>query len=327
MNRAAEIAGFLETAGWADADIESMPADFSPRRYARLLHADGCHAILMDADKDQKTPQFVALAKVLLDLGLSAPEIYAQQALYGLVLMEDFGEANVGRLIDGAASAELYYLRAAEVLVHLHRSFRPEMISGIEAPHFTVQLFTQQTEKFLDNYVSYAVDREASATERDDFRAAWLAVLQPVVHMPQSLLLRDFMPDNVMHLSQREGVRALGLLDFQDAGMGPVAYDMASFCETVRRDGGDVMLQLMITRYMEITRPSFTAQDLAQSCRILSAQRHMRILGILADLAVKGREDKRDYMPRVQKRLQELLRDEALLPVRQWLDKTGFLNA
>jgi len=54
----------------------------------------------MDADEDQKTPQFITLAAILRGLDLSAPEVYATRPRRGLILMEDFGSGNIGRMID-----------------------------------------------------------------------------------------------------------------------------------------------------------------------------------------------------------------------------------
>ena len=81
INRAVEIAGFLTQHGWDDADQSPLAADFSPRRYARLQRDDGKRAILMDADTDQKTPDFIAVARILHHCEISAPEIFVPRNL------------------------------------------------------------------------------------------------------------------------------------------------------------------------------------------------------------------------------------------------------
>src|ERR1700722_778264 len=136
MNRPVQIAGFLAQHGWDEAQQKPLEADFSPRRFARLTRADGAVACLMDADADQKTAEFVKIAKLLHGLSIAAPAIIAADPLQGLVLMEDFGDRNVGKLLDGGAEPKALYRRAVDVLVHLHRGFDVAATRGMDLPAF-----------------------------------------------------------------------------------------------------------------------------------------------------------------------------------------------
>jgi N-acetylmuramate 1-kinase len=360
-SRPLEIASFLEQHGWDHAEMQALNADFSTRRYARLSKGTGKTAFLMDADQDQKTPQFVGVAKILRGIDIKAPEIYAADSEHGLVLMEDFGSRNVGALLDAGESPLPYFLRAADVLTKLHRSFDPSAAQNLGLPLFDAALFTTQAELFLDAYFPVIMQREASEEERGDFRAAWQVVLRPIDDMPKTLMLRDFMPDNLMDLSRTpnktlpldggglgggdsktrnqacscstitpipafphqggRGSEELGVLDFQDAGIGPIAYDLASLCEEVRRDGGFALLPQVIDRYLAATQSPVSAPDLLRACTVLSAQRHTRILGIIARLSVQtGQCDKFAFLPRIRHHLETLLEEPALLPVREWVE-------
>jgi aminoglycoside/choline kinase family phosphotransferase len=314
--RPLDIATFLDRQGWGSAAMEAFSGDFSSRRYARLTKANGSTAILMDADADQKTPQFVSLAKLLSKTGLPAPEILGEQGENGLVLMQDFGSGNIGGLIDAGANARPYYMKATELLAHLHRELKLDDALALELPLFNSGLFATQAELFLDGYIPYAKQRDATEEERGDFRAAMLAVLRPTDMMPQSLLLRDFMADNLMSLSTGE----IGVLDFQDAGIGPVAYDLASLCEEVRRDGGCDLLPDVITHYRKMSQSPVSQADMLRVCTILSAQRHLRILGIIANLAMKkGRRDKLAYIPRILRHLEKIMAAPYLLPMQKFM--------
>jgi N-acetylmuramate 1-kinase len=315
--RDAEVRGFAAESGWGKVTVECIQAK-RHRRFYRLTRDDGKTAIMLDADEDQKTLQFVTLASILKDLDLSSPEIYATRPRRGLALMEDFGDANVGRLIDEQMQAYPYFQRAVHVLVRIHSQFEAIKIKYLEVPTFTSALFAARVDKFLDHYFPYVLKREATAEERSNFHDAWRRTLEPVDHLPQTLMLRDFTPDNVMDLPDRKGWRSLGLLDFQDAGLGPIAYDLASFCDVVRRDGGDDYLSMMITQYHERAKPACTLEVLQRGCTVLAAQRHTRALGLIA-----GRPDKMDYLPRAQNYLGRLLREEAMKPVRSWFMDVG----
>jgi len=315
--RPLEIAAFLEQHGWGRAETQALNGDFSTRRYARLTKEPGQTAFLMDADEDQKTPQFVGVAKILRSLGIKAPEIYAADAGRGLVLMEDFGSRNIGALIDGGEAPLPYFLRAADLLAKVHRAFDPMAANNADLPLFDADAFTAQAELFLDAYFPVAMGREASDEERGDFCAAWQTTLRFIDDMPRSLMLRDFMPDNLMDLPNNE----IGVLDFQDAGIGPVAYDLASLCEEVRRDGGADLLPQVIDRYLAAAQSSISKSDMLRACTVLSAQRHMRILGIISRLCTRaGQCDKFAFLPRIRHYLEMLLIDPALLLVRAWIE-------
>lgn len=318
--RAVEIAGFLAQQGWDNAATTPLDGDFSSRRYARLQHDDGRRAILMDAEGDPKTEYFLDIDVLLRSMDISAPEIYAEDAPRGLILMEDFGGRNFGKLLESGMEPAPLYRRAVDVLVHLHKNFDREKARALDLPLYGGALFATQVELFLDAYFPYAQKREATHEEAESFRAAWKQVLKPIEALPSSLLLRDFMPYNLMDLPKREGWRSTGVLDFQDAGLGPIAYDLASLCEEVRRDGGAAMLDEMIGYYHQQAQPKVTLQELTTACRILAAQRHMRILGIIVQVVQKtGQREKLAYLPRVKGHLRHLLHNSALLPVQSWV--------
>jgi len=321
-DRTIEIAGFLTQHGWDDAMETPFDADFSSRRYARLLKEDNSRAVLMDADNGTETEAFVDIDRLLIKLGLSAPEIFAAYAERGLVLMEDFGGKNFGALLDAGLEAPELYKRAVDVLVHLHKNF-DKNAHDVDLPIYGGALFASQVEMFIDWYFPHAMERDPTPAEAESFRGAWKEALKGIDSLPSSLLLRDFMPDNLMDLPKREGLQSVGLLDFQDAGLGPVAYDLASLCEMVRRNGGDTLLPEMIAYYHAQAKPALSVDELENACAILGAQRHMRILGIIAKLSLRdGRDEKLAYAPRIWSYMSRLLQNQSLRPVQDWLQQT-----
>lgn len=311
---------FIEVAGWKDARVVALAADFSTRRFYRLTRDVGGPktAILMQASADQKTAEFIYIAGLLRGAGLSAPEVYAAEPYNGFVLMEDFGDTTFGKLLDERCEALPLYRRAVEVLTKIRGSGFEVRDSGL--PVFTVDAFVDQAGLFLDFYFPRVMKRDATEDEREGFRAAWREALKIVEAMPQTLMLRDYMPDNLMDLTGRNGARSVGLLDFQDGGIGPLAYDLASLCECVRRDVPVSLLDDMVAHYHQ-QNPVVSLGDLRRACFVLSAQRHMRVLGIVARLAQTGRSEKLAYVPRMSGYLRELLRCDELAHVRSWLEQ------
>ena len=282
----------LNAAGWTQAKAHALPADFSTRRFWRLIK-DQQTAILMQAPPEQKTPEFLYVADLLQQAGIAAPKILAADAAQGLVLMEDFGDGNLGKLVDGEQAGEPDYQRAVLLLAKLHQAYPAAGIDNL--PHFDAALFAEQVLWFIDFYWPYAKGSAATNSVRESFRTLWFDLLQLLEKLPQSLLLRDFMPDNLMRL----GDGRLGVLDFQDAGWGSIAYDIASLCECVRRDVPLARLENMIDYYLSLN-PIMTRANLEQACYLLSAQRHLRMLGNIARFAKDPAKNFRlAFMPRI----------------------------
>jgi hypothetical protein len=89
----------------------------------------------------------------------------------------------------------------------------------------------------------------------------------------------------------------------------------------VRRDGGFALLPDVIAHYLETSQSPLSGPDLLRACTVLSAQRHMRILGIIARMSFRtGRCDKFAFLPRIRHHLELVLKEPALLPVKAWVE-------
>jgi N-acetylmuramate 1-kinase len=320
--RVFEIAEFLQRHGWDQAHLVPFPADFSTRRYARLELGNGQNAILMDADHHHKTSAFVAIDKLLYNLDISSPLLLAADPNSGLVLMEDFGHRNFGQLLDRGDDAKLLYFRAVDVLIRLHSHFKSEQDNNVDLPYFDTPYFITQVELFLDIYCPYVTQLKIIESERAAFREIWKNILKPTEEIPQSLVLRDYMPDNLMDLPERKDWRSTGVLDFQDAGIGPIVYDLASLCEVVRRDHGKEMMDEVINYYCDGAKPNLSLSALTMNYKIFSVQRHLRILGIIIGYVQKtGRRDKLSWLPRIWKHLGCLFEDQLFKSLIEWINE------
>ena len=118
----------------------------------------------------------------------------------------------------------------------IHRDFRPEQAAAIDLPRYDADLFIDQVMLLADVYVPAALGRDLTAPERTELEQAWRSVVPDAVEIGTSLMHRDYHVDNLMRLPDRPGPAACGLLDFQNAGLGPISYDLVSLLEDARRD-------------------------------------------------------------------------------------------
>ncbi len=309
------IKAFLSDHGWGDAARAPLADDASFRRYERLRRA-GQMAVLMDAPPPHEDVRsFRKIADHLRRLGYSAPEIYAADETLGLLLLEDLGDDTFTRVLARAergGDETSLYENAVDVLIDLHR--RP---AGEAIPP---GLAVYDDEKLMDEanlLPVWAYGDGLSDTALADYEAAWRALF-PLLHgLPQTLVLRDFHVDNLLWLPDRDGVRACGLLDFQDALAGPAAYDLMSLVEDARRDLAAGLKATLLARYSA----AFPDVDLT-ACHILAAQRHAKVIGIFTRLSLRdGKPGYLGHIPRVWRLLEKSLENPVLNSVKKWFDR------
>jgi N-acetylmuramate 1-kinase len=316
-DREARIAAFLSAAGWGGSERRLLAADASFRRYDRL-HAGDRRAVLMDAPPPQEDVRpFLRIARVLQSLGLSAPEILAEDIEAGLLLLEDFGDRTYTRLLAAGHDETVLYALATDTLIALHRGFTPPLGTGV--PPYDETRLLNEVALLTDWYLPAMTGSPVSTALRDDYLMLWRDILAPLHDIPATLVLRDFHVDNLMLLDRR-GVAACGLLDFQDAAIGPQLYDVMSLLMDERRDVPPALAAAMRARYLAAF-PALDAAQASAALAVLGAQRHCKNIGIFTRLC--RRDHKPGYLvhiPRVWRLVGEDVRHPTLRRLAEWLD-------
>lgn len=303
---------FLAGAGWRDAEIEPLPGDASFRRYFRVRNK-GERAMLMDAPPPHEDPRpFLHVGKWLISHGLRAPDIYAENAERGLVLIEDFGADRMRDWLDTHPQAEVpVYRQAIDALVELHR--RPP---GPFAP-YCLETYLREV-SLLPDWFFRAAGIEVDAM---GFDAAWREVLGPVIERqePGVTVLRDYHAENIMLLgADNDDGGEQGLIDFQDALVGHPAYDLVSLLQDARRDVSVELESEMMAHYRSRIDCD---QDFLADYAALGAQRNAKIVGIFARLWKRdGKPRYLPMIPRVWEAMERDLQHPALAPMARWFD-------
>ncbi len=320
-DRADHIADFLADAGWGAAARRPLAGDASFRRYERLS-LDERRAVLMDAPPpEEDVNAFHRVERLLLSLGLSAPRALAVNQAEGLMLLEDLGDRTFTRaLAEGDDERALYEL-AVDVLIHLHLAADAKALAAAPLPDYDDGRLLQEALLLTDWYLPALSGAETPAAVRDAYVEAWRSVFPLARRVPPTLVLRDYHVDNLMVLEGRPGVAGCGLLDFQDAVIGPRTYDLVSLLEDARRDIPVGLIAAMLARYLAAF-PETDPAAFQASYAILGAQRSAKIIGIFTRLC---RRDGKDlylrHIPRVWRLMEGDLTAPELAPVKAWFDE------
>jgi aminoglycoside/choline kinase family phosphotransferase len=311
-------ADFVRRAGWGDAGERLLAGDASFRKYFRLSRPRAS-AVVMDAPPPQEDVRpFVRIGRHLIDLGLSAPVIHAIDEANGFLLLEDLGDDTFARVLAAGADEGELYARATDVLVVLHDAGPRALLPGLGA--YAGEALIDAAMLLPEWYLPAATGQPTPDEETIAYRAAWRACLTNLAPMPDTLLLRDYHKDNLLWLPMRPGVRACGLLDFQDAQQGHPSYDLVSLIEDARRDVPAAVHAACFGRY--VAEAGLDGQDFACGFALMAAQRHARIIGLFVRLLERdGKPEYLPHLPRVWRLFERCLRHDALQPLRAWVDR------
>ncbi|MGN0904619.1 MAG: aminoglycoside phosphotransferase family protein [Alphaproteobacteria bacterium] len=314
------IHDFLNTNGWGDADRKILAADASFRRYDRLTRGNET-MVFMDAPPPMEDVRpFVKVACHLEKLGYSAPHLYAVDEENGFLLLEDFGDATYTRLLKKGENEHDLYALATDLLIDLHRQEEKAAVPE-NLPPYDGDALMREAMLFPDWFMPAAFGVPTDKETSDEYALLWEDVFPLARNVPQTIVLRDYHVDNLMRLEDRAGIRACGLLDFQDALHGPVTYDIMSLLEDARRDIAPDLFHMMRERYMTGTEIPDRETFLA-SWAVLAAQRHAKVLGIFVRLCVR---DKKNvylrHLPRLWRLMERALEHPCLGKLKVWFDK------
>jgi hypothetical protein len=334
---------FLTDAGYADAKRRRMAGDASTRSYARLIRDDGV-VILMNSPRRPDGPPiyhgksysaavhlaedvkpFVAIAHGLRERGFSAPAIHHADLDEGFLITEDFGSAGFIEGDPPAPIAERYQV-AADMLAALHREPLPEILPLAPAiayaiPSFDTEALLVEAGLMLEWYLP---DRGAKPGDdlRAEFTTIWRDLLSKPAAAAKTWVMRDFHSPNLIWLEQRADIAKVGIIDFQDAVLGPAAYDLVSLLQDARIDVPEPLELALLTRYIKARRgfdDSFDPAGFAEIYAVMSAQRNTRLLGTFARLnRHDGKPQYLRHQPRIWTYLNRSLAHPALAHAREW---------
>ena len=344
LRRARAIEILLKRAGWAEASRAPLHGDASSRAYERLVQADGERAILMISPPRAGGPAlrfgktypeiarlsadiraFIAMAEGLRGLGYSTPELYAYDISDGLALIEDFGDETVA---DAAGPNPVRYAEATGLIADLHSKFLPVELPVDDEiysiPTYDIDAMLIEVELALDWYAPAVARGSPSSGARMQFLGLWREALAPILAQPVTWTLRDYHSPNLHWLPVRQGLERIGLIDFQDAVLGPPAYDVASLLQDARVEvPADLELRLLALygRRRGAADPDFDAAAFTEAYSAMGAQRATKILGIFTRLDRRdGKPQYLKHLPRIERTLAKNLAHPSLAALRQWFE-------
>lgn len=294
-------------------------ADASFRRYFRVRLGDGHTHVVMDAPPEQEDCRpFIHVAGLLAAAGVNAPRILAQDLAQGFLLLTDLGTRTYLDVLNGD-NADLLFRDAIDALLKWQLATRPG-----ELPPYDEGLLRRELQLFPEWYVRRHLDFVLSEEQRQALEGMFTIIVQSNLAQPTVFVHRDYMPRNLMHVAEHNP----GVLDFQDAVVGPITYDIASLLRDAFISWEEERVIDWTVRYWEKAKRAGLPVNLDfgtfyRDFEWMGLQRHIKVLGIFA--RIHYRDGKPKYLedtPRFINFVRQVAaRYAALTPLLRLLDE------
>ncbi len=285
--------------GHKDYSIELASGDASFRRYYRLTQVDGATRIVMDAPPENENCRpFVAVARHLGELGLNVPAVYEADLEQGFLLLSDLGsEHYLDRLADGDGEKDRLYADALSALEVMQAGGK---MDGL--PPYNTELLMQEMGLFRDWLLGKHLELSLEADERQMLDKIFELLVSNALEQPQVFVHRDYHSRNLLVTP----VSNPGILDFQDAVVGPVTYDLVSLLKDCYISWPREQVKAWVFGYYEQALQSgVLRQEHEESFLrwfdLMGVQRHLKASGIFARLNI--RDDKPGYLKDIPRTL------------------------
>ena len=313
MTREETLNNFLKQQKWDQAERVVLAADASARTYDRLIKGSQT-AILMNSPLSERPDLFILIDKLLKKTGVHVPNILAADMENGFLLLEDFGDNTFTRLLNSGIAELDLYRKGIDALIQIQNNVQlpPEGIAEYTANRLMNGVL------LLPNWFGkYAVPSGISDKAKQEFIDIWTPLIQKITTLPQNIVLLDYHADNLMITPAGD----CGILDFQDACIGPVTYDLMSLLEDERRDVPAPVRQNLIEHYFAGC-PTYDTPLVRETLSLVAMQRHTRVIGIFMRLFLRDKKEKYLKMiPFVWELVERHLNEPIFTDYKNWLDR------
>lgn len=269
--------------------IKPASADASFRRYFRIIldNQQNESLIIMDAPPDKEDcAAFIDITNRLIDSGVNAPEVKAYSAENGFLLLSDLGSVMYLDKLNEDNANHLYHAAIDSLITMQSKA------STTELPEYNETLLQQEMSLFTD----WLLEKHLGLSIEGDWLQDTFSLLaQSALDQPQVFVHRDYHSRNLTWQADQPP----GILDFQDAVLGPISYDLVSILRDCYIKWPEDRLVNWVTYYCDKVRqndllPNFSNAEFTRWFDLMGIQRHLKASGIFARLW--HRDDKKDYL-------------------------------
>jgi N-acetylmuramate 1-kinase len=282
--------------GAAWTSIGSASEDASFRRYFRVTSDAGRTAIVMDAPPPAEDVRpFINMTHLLENGGLHVPHIHAQDEARGFLLLDDLGHTTFLAALSNASEAERQSLFSDAIASLVRLQQIDPMRAATPLAHYDTALLRREITLFPDWYLQQHLNACLTNDETNALERVYAMLIASALAQPTVLVHRDYMPRNLMLTPDRNP----GVIDYQDAVIGPITYDVGSLMRDAFLSWDEPQIIDWAARYWDQAKKAGLPvradfSEFYREMEWMGLQRHLKVLGIFA--RINYRDGKPKYL-------------------------------
>ena len=278
--------------------LSLLAGDASNRKYFQYFSSKKNYVIMYD-NNEKNLKDFLKVTKILKKF-VVVPSIIHDLSKQSILVLENFGPNKYAEIITKKNRKKIYRLAVDTI-------FDIQKIRSSDLSKYSLNMFIAESNLFFDWYLKNLKSNKTDSLKKE-FNSLFKSYLS-CIDIPQVLVHRDFHIDNLFYLSKSNSIKC-GLIDYQDAVIGPCTYDLVSLTQDARVDVPKQLEYELINYFLE-SNLKIKKEDFMLSYNLLAIQRHMKVLGIFCRLFLRDNKDQYlQHLPRVKKMLYENLKKE-----------------
>ena len=292
----------IETLDSSQIEINPINSDASFRNYYRVSDHSGTTYVIMDSPPDKENnEQFIFISELLTKMEIPSTVVYAKDLSMGFFILSDLGPATLlDRNMDTRIKTkrEKLYTEAINILLLIQKNGNNFVD---QLPVYDLELLETEMNLFLDWYCIKELGISAAQLNEFNLGKSFKYLSESALKQVQVFAHRDYHSRNIMISKRGE----LGIIDFQDAVLGPITYDLVSLL----RDCYIELSENEIRHWLEVVYQRLINENLLHisyekfevDFDLMGCQRHLKAIGIFSRL--KHRDGNPNYMNDVPRTL------------------------
>jgi len=287
-----EITEFLDNLlGQNSYKISKIAGDASFRNYSRISQGKKSYMLMDSPPEIESNHVFFQIANHLKSHGINSPKIFGHDLDQGLLLLEDFGDISFQENNSNGINISLY--KEAIKIIKNIQSIEPD--NNIYAD-YSRDILLNEMRLFSDWYLD-------KGSLDDRVKSSYEVILKGIRNSNDCIVHRDFHSRNLM-IHQK----SIGVIDFQDALIGPRSYDLVSLLYDAYIEISENDREELIQYFIEISDIKISYSKFREEFDFVAIQRLLKVLGIFKRLSL--RDKKHQYLfdiPLVENYLLQIL--------------------
>ena len=284
-DREQKLIAWLSENGYEKASIADLSGDASFRKYYRVKKKNLSY-VVMDCPPDKENLKlFISVSEKLHNAKVNAPKLFDCDQENGFLVLSDLGDDLYSRKLD-SETVYCLYTDALEAIVKMQTSVDCSDLESFD------ELYQEENNLFIDWFLGNHLEINKDDGYLDPINTEFNRLNVLLKEIPQTFVHRDFHSRNLLVTNTNNP----GVIDYQDAVIGPVTYDLVSLLKDCYVTWDDGLIEDMLESFFTRIKSNNISNisDFRYWFDMTGLQRHIKAIGIFSRL--NHRDNKDNYL-------------------------------